>query len=86
MIIGNNTSFNNNDNNFRNKMDAIRENSKNMNDNHSSSISTNQYKDINNSNEIIDRSLDILQDRYDSGLISYEDYYQQCVKLGKLRK
>ena len=85
MIIGNN-NFNSNNNNFKNKMDAIKENSKNIGNNHSNPISTNQYKDVNNSNEMLDRSLDILQDRLNKGLISYEDFQKQCTRIGKLRK
>ena len=84
MIIGNN-NFNSNDNNFKNKMNAIKENANNFTSN-SNSINTNRYKDINNSNEMADRSLDMLQDRLNRGLISYEDFQKQCAKIGKLRK
>ena len=84
MIIGNN-NFNSNDNNFKNKMNAIKENANNFTSN-SNSINTNRYKDINNSNEMSDISLDMLQDRLNRGLISYEDFQKQCAKIGKLRK
>ena len=83
MIIGNN-NFNSNNNNFKNKMDAIKNNSLNLE--HSNINNTNKYKDINNQNEMIDRSLEILQDRLNKGLISHDEFQKQCAKLGKLRK
>ena len=77
MIIGNNT-FNPNANNTKNKISSIKHNF-NM-------AQQKQYKDVNNRNEMLDQSLAVLQDRYNNGLISYEDFIKQCDKIGKLRK
>lgn len=86
MILGNN---NFSKENFQNKMNAIKNNASNMNSNKSintNSISTNQYKDVTNQDEMISRSLEMLQERLNKGLISYEEFQKQCTKLGKLRK
>ena len=80
MIIGNN-NFSPNNNNFKNNMNSIRNNNSISNNMH-----TKQYKDINNSNEMIDESIEMLQDRFNKGLIKYDDFIKQCEKLNKLRK
>ena len=82
MIIGNNNNFN--DNNFQRKLDSIKENANNHKHNDNPHIK--QYKDINNSDEMLNESISILQDRLNKGLISYEDFMKQCDKLNKLRK
>ena len=85
MIIGNN-SFNQN-NNFQSKMNSIKNNASNME--HSSSNTTTHtsaYKDINNKNEMIDKSIEMLEQRLRNGLITHEEFQKQCAKLGKLRK
>ena len=81
MIIGNNNNNNsfNQSNNFQNKMNIIKENAKNIGNNHPNPINTNQYKDINNSNEMLDRSLNMLQDRLNKGLISYEEFLRVTI-------
>ena len=66
-------------------MNAIKNNASTIN-NSSKEIHTNQYKDINNSNEMLNESLEMLQDRFNKGLISYDDFIKQCNKINKLRK
>ena len=65
-------------------MNAIKENANNIGQ--TQEIHTNAHKDINNSNEMLEQSLEILQDRFNNGLISYDDFIKQCNKLNKLRK
>ena len=83
MIIGNN-NYNPEANNFKNKMGAIRNNT------HigysSKEIKPNAHKDVNNSNEMLHESLEILQDRFNKGLITYDDFMKQVNRLNKLRK
>lgn len=82
MIIGNN-NYNPNNNNFKSKMNVIKNNSI-MKPSHN--MQTKQYKDVNNSNEMIEESLKLLQERFNQGLIAYDDFIKQCNKLNKLRK
>jgi len=84
MIIGNN-NYNPNANNFKNKMTAIKNNSL-LGHHTSKEIQTNAYKDVNNSNEMLQESLEMLQERFNKGLISYDDFMKQVNKLNKLRK
>ena len=44
-------------------------------------ISQNPYKDITNSKEMMQRSYDILKQRYDNGLISIEEFSKKCEQL-----
>jgi len=82
MIIGKNDF---NKDNFQNKMNAIKNNASNMNSN-IDHTNTSQYKDITNQDEMIDRSLEMLEERLKKGLISHEEFQKQCARLGKLRK
>ncbi|MBR5370211.1 MAG: hypothetical protein IK137_02785 [Bacilli bacterium] len=84
MIIGNN-NYNPDANNFKNKMTAIKNNANTIGKN-SKEIHMNQYKDINDSNEMFTQSLEMLQERFNKGLISYDDFIKQCNKLNKSRK
>lgn len=81
MIIGNN-NFNEN-NNFQNKMNTIKENKQIFNNNPINPTNTNQYKDVNNRNEMLEGSFNILKERLDKGLISYDEFMKQCNKLRK---
>ena len=45
-----------------------------------------KYKDVNNSKEMLDKSMIMLQERFKKGLISYEEFTKQCEKLNKLRR
>ena len=81
MIIGNN-NFNEN-NNFQNKMNTIKENKQIFNNDPINPTNTNQYKDVNNRNEMLEGSFNILKERLDKGLISYDEFMKQCNKLRK---
>ena len=72
MIIGNN-NYNPEANNFKNKMNAIKNNANTIGQ-HSNEIHMNQYKDVNNSEEMLSQSLEMLQERFNKGLISYDDF------------
>ncbi len=83
MLIGNNTNFNNDNNNFNNKFRAIKENNnitKNIMNN-----DTNMYKNITNNNESVDKSFQILKDRLDNGLISLDEFNKKCQQINKNR-
>jgi len=77
MIIGNN--------NFKNFGRKI-----NPTDNSISKLNLNteesKYKDVNNTNEMYEKSMIMLQERFKKGLISYEEFTKQCEKLNKLRR
>ena len=45
-----------------------------------------KYKDASNRTEMLDKSMIMLQERYQNGLISYEEFTKQCEKLNKLRR
>ena len=83
MLIGNNTNFNNDNNNFNTKMRAIKENTTNSNIIRNND--TNMYKNINNSNETTDKAFQILKDRLDNGLITLDEFNQKCNKINKTR-
>ena len=67
-------------------MNTIKENASKITPSNMAVRNTNKYTDINNKNEMLDKSLQVLQDRLNNGLISYDDFQKQCAKLGKLRK
>jgi uncharacterized membrane protein len=84
MIIGNN-NYNPEANNFKSKMTAIKNNASMMNQSNRE-MHINQYKDVNNKDEMLTQSLEMLQERFNQGLISYDDFIKQCNKLNKMRK
>ena len=83
MLIGNNTNFNNDNNNFNNKMRVIKENT--TNSNIIKNNDTNMYKNITNTNETSDKAFQILKDRLDNGLITLDEFNQKCNKINKTR-
>ena len=82
MLIGNNTNFNNDNNNFNNKMRAIKQNTEN---NIIQNNDTNIYKNISNTNESTDKAFQILKDRLDNGLITLDEFNKKCNKINKTR-
>ena len=42
-----------------------------------------QHSDITNKQEMKDKSFEILQERYQQGLITIEDFNKKCIELGK---
>ena len=83
MLIGNNTNFNNDNNNFNNKMRTIKEN--NNITNNTINNDTNMYKNITNANETVDKSFQILKDRLDNGLITLDEFNKKCQQINKSR-
>ena len=89
MIIGNNNNNFNNDNmNFQNKFNTIKEENKknNININSYSNDHTNKYTNVYDKNEMIEKSFTILQERLNNGTITLDEFNKQCNKLNKLRK
>jgi len=90
MLIGNNNNFNNN--NFATKFKAVNENNANTNNFNNQQKTNfnakpeNKYTDVNNSSEMIDKSLQMLQNRLDNGLITLEEFNSKCNQINKLRK
>ena len=83
MLIGNNTNFNNDNNNFNNKMRAIKQNT--TNNNIIQNNDTNMYKNITNTNESTDKAFQILKDRLDNGLITLDEFNKKCASINKTR-
>ena len=87
MIIGNNNSFNNDNVNFNNKFRAIKENSMNNKQNNVSFLDdTHKYTNINSKNDVADKSFQILKDRLDKGLISFDEFNKRCQSINKTRQ
>lgn len=89
MIIDNNNGNNqqNYTSNFNERLNTIKiNNEKNQGlINLVESTRTNKYTDINNTDEMIDKSFAILQDRLANGTISMEEFNRQCRALGKIK-
>ena len=89
MIIGGNNNgsknpFRNNNNSLNNNFNY---NNGFVNNNQPKQpISQNPYKDINNTQEMRERSFEILQQRYNDGLISIEEFSKKCENLRKQNK
>ena len=90
MIIGGNNNLNKNpfrNNNNLNKNLNYNNNNGFINNNQPKQpISQNPYKDINNTQEMRERSFEILQQRYNDGLISIEEFSKKCENLRKQNK
>ena len=78
MIIGKNTNFQPKQNNF------IKPNENRGFINPTTKPNpTMQHADIMNKNEMHDKAFSILQERYNQGLISLEEFNKKCEQLGK---
>ena len=88
MIIGGNNNFSKNPfrNNNNNLNKTVNNNGFVNNNQPKQPISQNHYKDINNTQEMRERSFEILQQRYNDGLISIEEFSRKCEKLRKQNK
>ncbi len=86
MIIGNN-NFNNN--NFTNKFNRIKKegerNKKRLNPTLVDKNAFN-YGNTKNKQQMADKSFAMLQDRYNNGLISLEEFTRKCNNLEKQRR
>ena len=83
MIIGNN-NYNTNTNFMKNNTPS------NSNDAQKQTLPEKKAAQINanvmNKNDMADKSFAMLQERYENGLISIEEFTKQCNKLNKLRQ
>ena len=85
MIIGGNNNINNNNNgsNFINKMKTNKGSNGNgslgFNENLSNYVHTNPSDNI----SMYDKSLAMLKDRYEKGLINVDEFNKKCEEIGK---
>ena len=83
MIIGKNNNFNNN---FNKHFNEIKTPSKTNNQTPSNMNEIHNLTNANNKNDMLDKSFAMLQERYNSGVISLEEFTKQCNKINKLRQ
>lgn len=50
------------------------------------SVQTNKYSNVNSKNEMADKSFAMLQERYNNGLISLDEFTRKCNQLNKMRQ
>ena len=83
MIIGKNTNFQANNNQFikENKANQIVSNLNPMIE----QTRTMQHTDVTSRNEMNEKAFSMLQDRLNKGLISLEEFNKKCNELGKRR-
>ncbi len=83
MIIGNN-NYNTNTNFMKNNTPSNSNNvpKQTLPEKKAAQINAN----VMNKNDIADKSFAMLQERYENGLISIEEFTKQCNKLNKLRQ
>lgn len=75
--------------NFEERFNKIVEENSKSNENISSfneSSQTTKYFDVNNKNEMADKSFAMLQERYNNGLISLDEFTRKCNQLSKIRQ
>jgi len=88
MIIGNNNnnSFPSEQERFNRRMNTIQENNQKNNNWHL--IDNNPLKkyDVTNKNDMADKSLAMLQNRLNNGLISLDEFNRQCLQIEKQRQ
>lgn len=89
MIIGgNNNPFPSEQDRFRTKLNQVNENQQLHQTNQWNQIEGNPLKsyDVESKNEMADKSLAILQDRLNQGLISMDEFHQKCEQIHKQRE
>jgi len=70
--------------NFNNRMNTIKDNVKNLvGPVENQQINTMQHSNILDRSEMKEKSFNMLQDRYNKGLISIEEFNKKCSELGK---
>ena len=85
MIIGNNNNINTNSNFIKNNHPNENNNSVTKTNPLIDSNSARVHTDVMSKNAMADKSFAMLQERYEKGLISIEEFTKQCNKLNKLR-
>lgn len=88
MIIGNNSNFN--DKIFENKFKKYKEDNEFISSNKKKNIFTKdiketQYQDVTNKDDMYDKSLAMLHERLNNGLISLDEFNKKCNELAKKR-
>ena len=86
MIIGNN-NFNNN--NFTNKFNRIKKEGERNKERLNPTLvdkKANNYSNTKSKQQMADKSFAMLQDRYNNGLISLEEFTRKCNNLEKQRR
>lgn len=89
MIIGGkNNPFPSEQDRFRTKLNQVNENQQLHQTNQWNQIEGNPLKsyDVESKNEMADKSLAILQDRLNQGLISMDEFHQKCEQIQKQRE
>ena len=82
MIIGKDKIENLSNQSFNTKMNMIKENSNNYHP-IQESINPMQHSNVLSKNEMHEKSFQMLQDRFQKGLISLEDFNKKCKELSK---
>ena len=82
MIIG--KDKNNFSTNFNTRMNSIKENANNINN--QNIINNMQHTNILDKNEMNEKAFNMLQTRYNNGLITIEEFNKKCIQLGKNAK
>ena len=100
MIIGNNNNNNNNNlNSFKpNNYNPVQNNNNNLNNNINNNTNNNTNNNPVNSdksflknsnatskNDMLDKSFAMLQERYNNGLISLDEFNKKCNQINKMR-
>ena len=99
MLIDNNFKNNNQSKEVTNPFGNHFENNQFINKNHQfqeqisqpknifvKDISSQQHVDPTNKNQMYDKSLAILHERLEQGLITFEEFNKKCIELGKRRE
>ena len=87
MIIGNN--FNKDTNKFKDKMKTIKDNASNISNDYNpfvEDVNSYKYSDASNTNNMYDKSLAMLHERLEQGLITVEQFSKECKKINNQNK
>ena len=89
MIIGGkNNNFPSEQDRFNTRLNAVQENASLGQTNKWNQLDSDLTKsyDVNNKEEMTDKSLAMLQDRLNNGLISMDEFHKKCEQINKLRQ
>ena len=89
MIIGgNNNSFPSEQERFNTRLNAVQENAAAGQTNKLNQLNGNLTKsyNVNSRDEMTDKSLAMLQDRLNNGLITMDEFHKKCEQINKLRQ
>jgi len=90
MIIGNNNNNNNlNNQTFNNRFNNIKEESKKFESRTNTIVNCEsplQHSNVTSKNDMADKSFNMLQERFNNGLISLEEFTKKCNLLNKQRQ